>query len=100
MHTTALCCKRKAYDSYEDAIRKKSRYTTLINNYHYHLITFMLILAHVLLTDPNKKDEDGRNALHIVCQYSSDVDITEVMELLIDRYYCSFIYNFIYIMHM
>ena len=77
-------------------------YTTLIdvievcNNYDYHRISFMLILAHVL-TDPNKKDKDGRNALHLVCRGSSDADITEVVELLIDRYYCTFIYNFIHI---
>ena len=56
------------------------------DNYNYHRITFMLILAHVL-TDPNKKDKCGHNALHLVCRYSSDVHITEVMELLIDRYY-------------
>ena len=69
----------------------------MCNNYDYHLITFMLILAHVLLTDPNKKDKYGCNALHLVCEFSSDADITEVVELLIDRYYCTFIYNFIYI---
>ena len=66
------------------------------NNYHYHCITFMLILAHVLLTDPNKKDKHGSNALHLVCDVSSGVDITEVVELLIERYYyiiCTLIYN-------
>ena len=63
------------------------------NNYNYHLITFMLILAHVLLTDPNKKDKDGRNALHWVCNAPSDADITEVVELLIERYYITSIKN-------
>ena len=68
------------------------------NNYDYHLITFMLILAHVLSTDPNRKTSRGRNALHLVCGYApSDADISEVVELLIKRYYCTFIYNFIYI---
>ena len=77
-------------------------YTTLINvieecnNYDYHRITLMLILAHVF-TDPNKKTSYGDNALHLVCKRSSGVDITEVVKLLIDRYYCTFIYNFIYI---
>ena len=66
------------------------------NNYDYHRITFMLILTHVM-TDPNKKTGYGRNALHLVCNASSGRDITEVVELLVDRYYCTFIYNFIYI---
>ena len=57
------------------------------NNYDYHLITFMLILAHVLLTDPNKKNVSGWNALHFVCNASSDANITEVVELLIERYF-------------
>ena len=63
------------------------------NNYDYHRITFMLILAHVLLTDPNKKTMYGSNALLLVCTASSDVDITEVVELLIDRYYIILLYN-------
>ena len=69
-------------------------YTTLIdvieerNNYDYHRITYNIqILAHVLLTDPNKKDVGGCNALHLVCKASSDVNITEVVELLIERYF-------------
>ena len=58
------------------------------NNYNYHLITFMLILTHVLLTDPKKKNNSGWNALHFVChKASSDVDITEVVKLLIERYF-------------
>ena len=65
------------------------------NNYDYHLVTFMLILAHVL-TDPNKKDMFGCNALHLACSAPSHVDITEAVELLIEKYYCTFIYNFIY----
>ena len=77
-------------------------YTTLIdvieerNNYDYHRITFMPILTHVLLTDPNKKDEDGWNALHWVCNTSSDVNITKVVELLIERYYIILLYNIMY----
>ena len=57
------------------------------NNYDYHRITFMLFLTHVLLTDPNKKNVSGWNALHWVCNASSDANITEVVELLIERYY-------------
>ena len=64
------------------------------NNYDYHRITYNIqILAHVLLTDPNKKDEDDWNALHWVCNASSDVNITEVVELLIERYYITSIKN-------
>ena len=70
------------------------------NYYNYHIITFMLILTHVLLTDPNKKNEDGLNTLHWVCKASSDVNITEVVELLIERYYIILLYMYFHLQHI
>ena len=59
------------------------------------LATYIQILAHVLLTGPNKKGKDGCNALHYVCTAPSDANITEVVELLIERYYIILLYNYV-----
>ena len=40
-----------------------------------------------MVTDPNIKDSGGSNALHSACGASRDVNITEMVELLIERYY-------------
>ena len=40
-----------------------------------------------MITDPNITDSKGYNALHGACGASHDVNITEMVELLIERYY-------------
>ena len=40
-----------------------------------------------MVIDPNIKDAWGHNSLHIACIASHDVNITEMVELLIERYY-------------
>ena len=40
-----------------------------------------------MVIDPNIKNSKGSNALHTACIASHDVNITEMMELLIERYY-------------
>ena len=42
-----------------------------------------------MVIDPNIKSSTGSNALHSACIASHDVNITEMVELLIERYYHS-----------
>ena len=50
---------------------------------HAHVLIMCLIFS--TLKDPNMEDNHGRNALHLACNNFSNIDITEVVTLLIER---------------
>lgn len=43
-----------------------------------------------LPTDPNAKNDHDDSALHVACSNSSDEDITEIVKLIIERYYATY----------
>ena len=45
-----------------------------------------MILYATLPTDPNAKNDNDDNALHVACKNSSDEDISELVKLLVERY--------------
>ena len=45
----------------------------------------LMTLYATLPTDPNTKNDNDDNALHVACRNSSDEDISELVKLLIER---------------
>ena len=46
----------------------------------------IIIMICNTLIDPNMEDNHGRNALHLACNNFANIDITEMVKLLIQRY--------------